>query len=38
MLLEGKRALIMGDGKQVTEKDVAFIPVTLAEANMVGQV
>ena len=33
-----QRALIMGDGKQVTEKDVAFIPVTLAEATMVGQV
>jgi DNA-binding NtrC family response regulator len=33
-----QRALIMGDGKQVTEKDVVFIPVTLAEATMVGQV
>ena len=33
-----QRALIMGDGKQVTEKDVAFITVTLAEATMVGQV
>ncbi len=33
-----QRALIMGDGKQVTEKDVAFIAVTLAEATMVGQV
>ncbi len=33
-----QRALIMGDGKQVNEKDVVFIPVTLAEATMVGQV
>jgi DNA-binding NtrC family response regulator len=33
-----QRALIMGDGKRVTEKDIVFIPVTLAEATMVGQV
>jgi DNA-binding NtrC family response regulator len=33
-----QRALIMGDGKQVTDKDVVFVPVTLAEATMVGQV
>jgi DNA-binding NtrC family response regulator len=33
-----QRALIVGDGKQVTDKDVVFIPVTLAEATMVGQV
>ncbi|MBI1949244.1 MAG: sigma 54-interacting transcriptional regulator [Deltaproteobacteria bacterium] len=33
-----QRALIVGDGKQVTEKDIVFIPVTLAEATLVGQV
>lgn len=33
-----QRALIMGDGRQVTDKDIVFIPVTLAEATMVGQV
>ncbi len=33
-----QRALIMGDGKQITDKDIVFIPVTLAEAAMVGQV
>ena len=33
-----QRALIVGDGKTVTDKDIVFIPVTLAEATLVGQV
>jgi DNA-binding NtrC family response regulator len=33
-----QRALIVGDGKKVTDKDIVFIPVTLAEATLVGQV
>jgi DNA-binding NtrC family response regulator len=33
-----QRALIVGDGKSITDKDIEFIPVTLAEANLVGQV
>jgi DNA-binding NtrC family response regulator len=33
-----QRALINGSGNKITDKDIAFIPVTLAEATMVGQV
>ncbi|MCC7075028.1 MAG: sigma 54-interacting transcriptional regulator [Deltaproteobacteria bacterium] len=33
-----QRALIVGDGKELADKDIVFVPVTLAEATLVGQV